>query len=415
MSAAVADRRALRALFAAGGVSAFGTQMTLLALPWLVLETSGSATRTGLVFAVQVLPMALLGFLGGEVVQRFGAHRVMVLADAARAPLVALVPLLHGLDALSFPALLAIVAAIGVLGVPYHASQRVLARELVGADPRALTRANGTIEGLFNAAAFAGPALSGALITVLGAHRVLWLDAGTYVVSCLLLLLFVPRVTGAAAPGTPAGPRGALAGVRWLRGDAFLGRAMVSAVLYGFLLRLLAVALPLLAFERFDGDAALGGLLVAGSGAGALAGSLLTWLVAHRVPPSRLMAASAVLMTLPLWLLVLPMPPAALVAAVAVTSAAVPLSNAPFFGVLTARVPEAFLPKVLQSVIAIGNVAGPLGFLAAGVLMDGVGVTETLFLVAAVATLATANLLAALRGLGAPAAPAPAMAGAPAD
>lgn len=57
-------RRPLGAVYVAGGASAFGTQMTFLALPWLVLQSTGSATRAGLVFAVQVLPMALLGFAG---------------------------------------------------------------------------------------------------------------------------------------------------------------------------------------------------------------------------------------------------------------------------------------------------------------------------------------------------------------
>ncbi|CRK57297.1 transporter, putative [Alloactinosynnema sp. L-07] len=389
--------RGLTAVFAAGGVSAFGTQMTMLALPWLVLETSGSATRAGLVFAVQVLPIALLGFLGGEVMQRHGAHRTMVVGDAARGPLVALVPILHGLDLLTLPVLLVIVALLGVFGVPYYAAQRVLAVDLIGADPKALTRANGIMEGTANVSAFAGPAAAGALIAAVGAEQVLWIDAASYAVSALLLQV-VPKANRVAR-GKAGGPPGVLAGLRHLRADAFLGQTMVSTITFGFLLRVLAIALPLLAFARFDGDAALGGLLVASSGAGALAGSVLTYALSSRVEPRRLLTWSAVLLAAPLWLLVLPAPVPVLMAGVALSAAAVPLSNAPYFGILTARVPDDHRPKVLQSVITLSSVAGPLGFLSAGLLTDGLGVRATLLAVAALATLAAANILHALTRL----------------
>ena len=391
-------RTALTAVYTAGGVSALGSQMTMLALPWLVLETTGSATRAGAVFAVQVLPLALLGFVGAEVVQRLGARNTMIAGDLARAPIVALVPVLHALGTLSLPALLAIVAAQGICGVPYFASQRVVAAELVGTDTGALTRANSVLEGIFNATSFAGPALAGTLIAVIGSAPVIWLDATSFAISGLLLLLFVPRVSARGASPT-RGPRGVWAGLHRLRQDAFLRQVVPSTVAYGFLMRVLAIALPLLAFDRFAGDARLGGLLVAGSGAGALVGSLLTYLVATRVGTERLMALAVVLLALPLWALVLPAPVVVLAGAAAVTSAAVPLTNAPYFTILTARVPVEYRPRVLQSVITLSNIAGPLGFLAAGVLTDSVGITTTMMLVAALATLATVNILLAMRHL----------------
>ncbi|MEV6714703.1 MFS transporter [Lentzea sp. NPDC051208] len=394
----------LRALLIAGAVSAFGTQMTMLALPWLVLEASGSATRTGLVFAVQVLPIALLGFLGGEVIQRFGAHRTMLVSDAVRAPLIALVPLLHGMDLLSYPLLLAIVAVLGVFGVPYYAAQRVLATELIGDDPRGMARANSILEGAVNVAAFAGPATAGALIAFFGAPAVLWLDTGTFAFSALLLLL-VPRKHGAASR---SGPPGVLAGLKHITADAFLRKAVLSTITYGFVLRVLAIALPLLAFERFDENARLGGLLLSAAGAGALAGSLTAVAVATKVEPRKLVLVAMTVMALPLWLLVPDVPVWVLMSAVALTSAAVPVSNAPFFAILTARVPADYRPKVLQSVITLSGLAGPLGFLTAGLLTDGLGITATVVLIAALATLASANVALALRLLTPEAAPPPA-------
>jgi Transmembrane secretion effector len=395
-------RRALGAVYVAGGASAFGTQMTLLALPWLILESTGSAAQTGLVFAVQVLPLALLGFAGGEVIHRLGARRTMLLADAARAPIVALVPILVAWDALGLGALLVIVATLGVLSVPYFAAQRVLTGELAGPDPRTLTRANSVLEGGLNAAALIGPALAGVLITVLGgAERVLLIDAGTFALSFLLLLRLVPAGSGPAPRTDTAGiGRGALAGLRALRADPFLRRVLVSTMIFGFQLRVLAIALPLLAFDRFGGDSRLGGLLVAGYGAGALAGSVATYLISGRVRPPRLIGVAAVQLSVPLWLLVPDLPVGPLIVAVAVSSAAVPLSNAPFFSMLATRFPDGVRARAVQAAITVGGITGPVGFLAGGAAMDGFGITPTLLGVAVLSSVATLNVLWALRGLG---------------
>jgi predicted MFS family arabinose efflux permease len=377
--------------------------MTMLALPWLVLESTGSATRAGLLFAVQVLPMALLGFAGGEVIQRFGARRTMVTSDAARAVVIALVPLLSTMDMLGFGLLLAIVATAGVLGVPYFAAQRVLATDLAGPDPKALTRANSLLEGGFNVAALAGPAIAGVLIALLGAEQVLWFDATSLAFSCLLLWRLVPREQRPSWTGAGAGT-GVLAGVRALRDDEFLRPAMITTVTFGFLLRILGIALPLLAFQRFGGDARVGGLLLAGFGAGALVGSLVSYLVASRLSPARLMGASVVQLVVPLWVLLAPVPVPILVLALAVSAAALPMSNAPFFAILATRFPDEVRAKVMQSVITISSIAGPLGFLAGGVAIDRAGLTTTLLAVAALSGLAAANLLRALRRLDRPAA-----------
>ncbi|GFJ93769.1 MFS transporter [Phytohabitans rumicis] len=365
-------RRGLRAVVAGGAVSAFGTQMTVLALPWLVLETTGSAARTSLVLLAQVLPIALFGLLGGEVLQRLGARRTMLVSDGTRGVLIAAVPLLYGTGALSFPVLLALVAAAGLAAVPYAASQRLLAGELAGDDQRALTRAHGLIDTVYNSAGFGGPMLAGLLIAVIGAERVLWLDAATFAVSFVVLLGCVPARAGRAAAGGTR-PRGVLAGIRHMRADPFLGRTMASTIAGGFVLRFLAICLPLLAFHRYGGDAAVGGLLLAGTGAGMLAGSFLAVLVSRRLGPAPMIAVAMVFQALPLWLLALPAPPVVPLTAVVLSGAAMGFSNAPYFAILTARVPAALQPKVLQAVMTLSTVAGPLGLLAAGVVIDRAG------------------------------------------
>lgn len=83
--------------------------MTALALPWFVLQTTGSASRASVVLAAEGLPVLLLGIPGGTVAARLGAKRTLLLTQLLAAPLVALVPLLHYADLLTFPLLLVLV------------------------------------------------------------------------------------------------------------------------------------------------------------------------------------------------------------------------------------------------------------------------------------------------------------------
>ena len=173
--------------------------MTYLALPWFVLVTTGSPGKMSFVLAAEILPMAILGIPSGVVVQRLGSRTTMLIADAARAPILASIPLLHAAGVLSFGLLLGIVALLGCFMPPYFASQRTILPELVGEDETRMSQANSAIEGGSAFAALVGPALAGALIPFIGASNVLYVDAATYLVAFVLVLAFVPRRKPVAA------------------------------------------------------------------------------------------------------------------------------------------------------------------------------------------------------------------------
>ena len=145
--------RSLLALLAAELVSRGGSQMTFLALPWFVLATTGSPAKMGIVLAVELLPMALLGIPSGTLVTRIGARLTMLVADLARVPLMAALPILHSAGMLSFPLLLVLVAAFGCFNAPYFASQRVILPELLGNDEQTIAQASSVLEGAGQAAA----------------------------------------------------------------------------------------------------------------------------------------------------------------------------------------------------------------------------------------------------------------------
>lgn len=363
-------RTAVGALVLAEVISVLGTRMTYLALPWFVLVTTGSAGKMSLVLAAEIAPMAILGIPSGTLVQRIGARNTMLIADFARAPILASIPLLYAQGLLSFPLLLGIVAFLGCFMPPYFASQRTILPELVGENERLMSQANSLVEGGAAFAAMLGPAIAGLLIPFIGPSKVLYVDAATYVVAFLLVLAFVPR----RKPVVAAAQSGVLAGVRFLTSDRFLGPIAAVVVVTGFLGAGMSAGLPVYAFSEFGGSSRIAGLFYTALGAGALVGSLVAVVAVRKVPPLRLAALGILAFAVPLWVLPFLPPWPVVFLALFLATLCTPLVNGPIIAVLTKRTPENLRAKVITAVISVNTLAAPLGFLVAGQVLEHWGV-----------------------------------------
>jgi macrolide resistance protein len=88
-------RAPLYALFVADSISLVGNVIAQVAIPWFVLETTGSPAWTGVAVFFNFLPIMLAGLFGGVVVDRLGFRTTSVVADLGSAAAVAAIPLLH--------------------------------------------------------------------------------------------------------------------------------------------------------------------------------------------------------------------------------------------------------------------------------------------------------------------------------
>jgi MFS family permease len=184
----VSRRGPLRGFLLAGGVSLVGTRVSMIAIPWFVLTTTGSATQTGLVTLAEMAPLVILKALTGPLVDRLGPRRVAVTADAGSVLAVGAVPLLHTLGLLSLPLLLALVACAGALRGPGDGARNAMVPLLVEHAGVATERATGLTAAVERSASTLGAAFAGGLVAVLGAAGALALDAGSFAFSGLVLL-----------------------------------------------------------------------------------------------------------------------------------------------------------------------------------------------------------------------------------
>jgi MFS family permease len=377
--------RGLLGVLARDIVSLTGSQMTLIALPWFVLTTTGSPGRMGFVFAVESASMAIFGFLGGNVAARLGPRNTMLVSDACRAPLLLLIPLLHAVGALSFPLILVIAAVTSAFAIHSFAAKTSLVPELVGEDERVLAEANALLQGAQRITLFLGPALAGVLIAAIGAANVLLLDAISFALGFAIVLTLVPRV---AHIEQTEESRGLAAGVGFIARDRLL-RPWTAAVIVGDVGWLvLFAAMPVLVVERFGEDPALLGWIWGAWGLGAVLGNVISFRTV--ASSDRLLIASVgeVFMVAPIWLLVMDIPAGAVVATMAVSGLANGIANPPVHAIFTLRTPRALRAKVWSVVVAATAVLAPVALATAGVVLETDGFRPVILALVAVQSVA---------------------------
>lgn len=282
-----------RRFWVASTVSAFGTYVTTVALQVLVVDDlGGSATDVGLVNAARWVPYLLVGLLVGVLADRLRRRPVLVATDLGRAVVLGGIPLLAALDRLTLPALLALVATLGLLSLANDAAHQSFLPRLV---PRTgLSRANARLQQSDAAAQTSGPALGGALVAVLGAPAAVLVDAASYLASGVLTATI--RTVEPAPERQQRHLRRELGeGVAWVYRHRTLGPlAWSTHVWFLFFSVLGAVYAPFMLTTLHRSPLALG-VTLALAGVGGLAGASASERVAARVGLFRTMAGARLL------------------------------------------------------------------------------------------------------------------------
>lgn len=362
------------ALLAGNAVSLVGSNLSNIALPWFVLQTTGSAVQTGLVAGAKILPNLLTGVFGGAIVDRLGYKRVSVASDLVSLVGIALVPLLYATTGLAFWQLLTLVFVSGLLTIPGLTARRSLLPELAARAGIRLERANAAFESAQFLSQLLGPPLAGVLVVLMGAANVLWLDAATFAVSAALVAAAVPGAITTTTHAVGGYWASLVAGLRFLWRDRVLRTLAGGVMLSNFAGNgFFGVLLPVYAQETF-GQATVLGLIVACGGAGQLAGALTYGAVGHHLPRRPLWLAAFLASPFGVWTLAAGAPLPVLLAVLFVTGVLSGPTNPLMNTVRHERIPPEMRGRVFSTFSAIAMAAIPLGLLAAGVATERLGV-----------------------------------------
>lgn len=377
-----------------------GAGAALVALPWLVLETTGSAVATGSVTAFAAVPLFLATFASGALSDRLGRRRVALVFTALSAAVAASVPLCSAAVGLPLALILVIAAAAAICEPMSVTAKESMIPEAAHVSGLRLERANGIHEAVTSVAFLVGPGLAGVLIATVGDIGTYWAIAALFVASTLAL---VP----AAVPGSgrpESNPEAFLAsvrsGVRAVWRDPLLRTlAAVLAAVIGMWLPIEQVVLPVVYNQ--EGSPARLGLLVTVLGTGGFIGAVLYAWLGPRLPRRAVLVTSLIGTSIPV-LLMAPLPSYPVMLVLALASGfffgpVMPLVNLS----IQSRSEERMRGRVLGVVASSAMVAGPFGFLVSGPLIESFGVSAafTCFAVLILAVGVASIWMRSLRGL----------------
>jgi MFS family permease len=377
----------LTGLLAAHAVSLTGNMITFIALPLYVLDTTGSASLTGVAAFFAVLPVVVGGALGGVLVDRAGYRRTSIVTDLIGGATILAVPVLAVTVGLPFWALMLLIFATGMFDTPGRTARSSLLPEIAERAQVPLERAVGTFEALERGARLVGGPVAGLLVAALGPVNTLVINAVTFAVSAVLVAWLVPRSVdaertardGSAPPESTSYWHELGEGLAFLWRQPLLRAITVLLVLTNFFdAAWTTVILPVFADRHLGGSVALG-LLVAAMGGGALVGSLLFGVVGHRLPRRALFVVSFLLCGGPRMLVFAAEPPLwACLTTVAVAGLAAGSINPIIGTVQLERTPPGMRARVFGCMGAGAWAAMPIGALVAGVTVEHLGLAPTL-------------------------------------
>jgi len=369
------------ALFTANAISLVGNVLSAIAIPWFVLQTTGSATQTGITGFFTVLPVVLAGFFGGTLVDRLGFKRTSIIADLASGVTTALIPWLYFTIGLEFWQLMILVFLGALLDAPGSTARSALIPELAEMAHMPIERATSLIHIIERGSRLIGAPLGGLLIAWIGTENVLWLDAASFFISAGIIGVTINVHKPVQQEDQEQGGKyfdELREGLRFIYKDKLVLAIVLMIMLTNFLDAIYSGVVQPVFVKQVYGQALDLGLLIAASGAGAVIGALIYSSIGLRFPRHAVFVFGFVLTSLrfflfatypPIWIAI----PFVIIASMG----AGPLN--PIIGAVEfERVPKNMRGRVGGAIGAGAWSAMPLGMLLGGLLTEQLGVRPML-------------------------------------
>lgn len=394
----------------AEAISLLGTRVSMIAIPWLVLTTTGSAEKTGLVAFAEITPMVLFKAFGGPLVDRVGPRRMAITVDLLSFVAVGLIPLLHESGALSFPLLLVLVALAGALRGPGDAATTALIPALVERAGVPYERATGLSSAIERGATMVGAAIAGGLVATMGAANAVAVDAVSFAVCALVLVVTTRSLEDRAPRRVDAAPDERATsyaaelrdGWDFLRHDAVLMSLCVMVAVTNLLdLAWSAVLLPVWAHDSGAGVGVVG-LIFSVFGGASMLGAVVAAAYGTRLPRFQTYLVAYLITGLPRFLLFAMGAPLWMIMAMCLVGGFSSGFLNPVLGAVTfERIPRAMVGRVTALSSALCWSLMPLGGVLGGVLVTRIGLDQAMIAIGVayfVTTMAPA-LIPSFRGM----------------
>jgi MFS family permease len=380
-----------------------GNSAVHVAIPWLVLETTGSSAQAGIVLGLSGLSVIFTAPLIGGLIAILGARPVSVWADIISGTSVLLFPIIGTLFGLNIASLL-VIAIFGAMFDPAGGTARKsLIQPVVEKEGLSLTKFNGTYEAVATIGTVIGPTAAALAISIIGVNATFYVIAVVFVFASATASL-IPVIT-------VRGDKGKVFSVSNVVGETRLGvstlwRDKPLLSLVGLYTMLTAIYMPVESivlsryFQDLDEPQTLGFVLSAMS-VGIVIGALQFHRAVRILSPRNLVVISMSLIgAVVCGMAFLPGAIAFIGLGLALGLAFGPVSPLTNY-LVQRRVPQHLHGPVFGTQFSLTHLALPAGTLALGLIVQSVSIAPLLFVIGALFISVTlfVGFLGPLRGL----------------
>ena len=302
-------------------LSGMSNGVVTIAVPWLVLDRTGSVAAAGLVAAISALPGILAAPISGWAVDHFGRRIVSIISDLLSAISVAAIPIVAFFTDLTLPWIIALAMLGAVFDPAGYTARKALIPDVAEASGMSVTRLNGIHEGVFSVGWVVGPLVGASLIATLGAVSAFWVPFVLFIISAILIVFLHVGDAGQDAKAArdeageehPNAWQNAVLGIKIIWNDHALRALIIAVTVLGSIYLPTETVLLPAHFIAIDQPQSLGFVLAALS-AGTIIGAFGYGWLAKRM--KRLTIARAVLVgTIVFYLPIALLPPLPLMVA----------------------------------------------------------------------------------------------------
>ncbi len=376
--------RAFHTLIAAEAISAIGSQVTLVALPLTaVLLLHATPFDMGLLSAASALPRVLFSLFAGVAIDQLPKRRVLLVANAVSALVLAVVPLAHAAQMLSVGLLMGVSFAASGIGSAERIALMSFIPSVVPKDQ--LAGANGRFSAVLSSALLIGPAFASLLIAAFSAPGAITIDAFSFAVAVPLMAWLPPGPMPTKASHLAEGSVWVRlqAGFGWIGRDRDMRSLVVMLSALFLFMGMFAALEPLFLVGQLGVSASWFSLALVFGGAGSIIGSMLAGWFSRRLSLAALLCVSLVLFMISFGG-VSALNGEALFVAVefaacnAISGFGGGLINVAVMTSMQKTVPSAMLARVTGTLFSVLPVATLAGAVAGGVLGDVLGLRQAL-------------------------------------
>jgi len=359
-------------------VSNIGTQVSQLAFPLLILALTGSAAQAGFVGALRALPYLFFSLPAGALIDRWDRKCTMILCDAVRAISLASIPVAFAFGHLTIIQLYLVSAIEGTLYVFFNIAEAACLPRVVPKEQLpAATAQNMATDGI---TALIGPPLGGALYTA-GKFLPFVADAISYTVSVISLFYIKTKFQ----KEREAAPRKLWVeiheGLVWLWHHPLIRFIAILTGGYNFILAGFTLIIIVLAQQQHASSFTIG-LIFSIGGIGAVIGSVVATSIQKRFSFGQVIIGTTWFTALILPLYAIAPNPFALGVLTAASFFVGPIYNVVQFSYRSALIPDELQGRVNSVFRLIAFGGQPLGLALTGVLIQNIGVIQTVFICA---------------------------------